>query len=277
MPAPRARAITCDAPDVARPGFVGDAVDFRRLRSRRKNIAGARLGPLINSMNTLLSSRRPRHGFGARRLDRLILPRALRTAEFARIALRNSSNRPGWARASPSCLAFRTFRSEGCRLHFLANATAFWVRSPSNSRSPSDGGGFLGTDGAPEVPSERLAKPATRGGLCTPGSGQQPHLDFRNAQFAVGPGRRRMTASATRGPPPSAVPWIAATTGFEQFSIRATIRALPCMMVGLPNSVESAGENVSALAPDHHALSCPSPSASSIAATAPPHRRRRAR
>src|SRR6185437_181916 len=76
--------------------------------------------------------------------------------------------------------------------------------------------------------------------------------------------------SATSSPPPSAVPWIAATTGFEQFSIVSTTCGSHGFCGGLPNSVMSApAKKVCPSQAMTTAFTLSSPSASAIASTRP--------
>ena len=197
-------------------------------------------------------------------------PRNLRA-----LALRNSSKIAGLARARRACRRARSTWAAGGRraLPRHRRPRAGSARPRSAGRPGPHVEGFLGADRiAGRDHLQRLLDAGdARQPLRAARARQQAELDLGNAELRRSeprPGSGR--PSATSSPPPSAVPWIAATTGLEQFSIDVDHLG----SIGIDRRLAElgdvgAGEEGLAFAAMTTALIASSPSASSIAATSP--------
>ncbi len=167
-------------------------------------------------------------------------PRSLRVNAAAA-----ASNAPGSARAGASLSSRSRTRRNGrfsARTR-RAKTIASVVRSPSAiaSRTPSASASAAGIGSPVTIILSAFSGPTSRGRRCVPPApGRRPSLTSGRPTRAVGAATRKWQASANSNPPPSAAPWIAATTGFGIASIAAMTSPSPGACGGLPNSVMSA-------------------------------------
>jgi hypothetical protein len=103
-----------------------------------------------------------------------------------------------------------------------------------------------------------VSNPTTRGSRWVPPApGSSPSFTSGSPIFAPGVATRKWQPSASSSPPPSAMPWIAATTGL----VAASSARITCASVGsavalsVPNLLDvGAAREAAALTDDHHRL-----------------------
>ena len=134
-------------------------------------------------------------------------------------------------------------RRSGLPISSRANAAASARRSPLAMRSmrPRDSACGAAT-GLPEVTRSIAAgTPASRGTRCVPPApGMMPSVTSGRPTRASAVAIRPWAASAISKPPPSAVPWMAATTGLVESSIAWQMSGVTGGTDGLPCSRRSA-------------------------------------
>ena len=124
-----------------------------------------------------------------------------------------------------------------------AKAMALARRSPVaiSSMSPVSCAWRAPIGSPPVIMSSASGRPTSRGRRCVPPApGRMPSFTSGSPTLASATAMRKWQDSASSRPPPSAVPCIAAITGFGLFSMVSMMARRPGSFIGLPNSVMSA-------------------------------------
>ena len=224
VPAPRRRTVSIGEDR----RVLGDVGDLARLRARRRTRSAGRptAGRVTSSLNSLRSTFRPssngrltaastRWMLYSGRQEPAELPGVGRAEVGEQSRRRPSPLRPCRRGRGPS--QRHAARRRACSAKATAparasDALARRARRPGPSSSASSAGDVVA--GGHHLERHRHADEA-RQPLRAAGAGQQPEVDLRQPELRPTARPRGSGAhSATSRPPPSAVPWIAAITGF---------------------------------------------------------------